>query len=200
MKKSYHHGDLRQAAIDKALELIQKRGEVTFTLREIAIGLKVSHTAVYRHFQSKQDLLSYIAEDGYVKLLDLFTSTIGSKKSTKAKLNQLSHTYIEFAIENPGHYRCMFHQELRCSKDLRQELIDIGEQAFAILSEIISQGVKEQTFRKGIPQVLAQSVWSAMHGFCVLYLDGQFHNENVTTKELTAAIENHIGFIQYALR
>lgn len=198
MAKTYHHGDLKTAAIRKTVEIIQKKGDVDFTLREIAQSLKVSHTAVYRHFQSKQDLLSHIAEQGFAALTDSFIEQIAQARTSRQKLQASGRVYIEFALKNPGHYRSMFHHELRCEEAQRPELDEVQRKAFASLLELIQGGIQNQTFRKMDPMVAARNVWSSVHGFSILLLDGQF--ESVKSKsEIEVAIEEHVNWIERAL-
>jgi hypothetical protein len=47
-ERPYHHGDLRQALIDAALELIEKRGVAALTLCEVARRVGVTHAAPLR--------------------------------------------------------------------------------------------------------------------------------------------------------
>jgi len=61
----YHHGDLRRALIDTALELITEEQAWAFSLREVARRAGVSHQAPYNHFPEKQDLLSAVAIVGF---------------------------------------------------------------------------------------------------------------------------------------
>ncbi|MCM2350462.1 MAG: TetR/AcrR family transcriptional regulator [Bacteriovoracaceae bacterium] len=136
-----------------------------FTLREIATALKVSHTAIYRHFKSKQDLLSYIAEEGFHNLCHQFEFELEKVRSSRMKFKSLIRTYIHFALLNSGHYRSMFHHELRCENSLRPELEIAGMNAFNHLMEIYQSGVKEPVFRKDKPEIMARSIWSSIHGF-----------------------------------
>ncbi|WP_413943605.1 TetR/AcrR family transcriptional regulator [Bdellovibrio sp. HCB-162] len=198
MVKSYHHGDLKSAAIKKTVEVIQKKGEVDFTLREIAKSLKVSHTAVYRHFKSKQDLLSYIAEEGFLALMQAFEKELLHARTPRQKLQASGRAYIEFALQNPGHYRSMFHQELRCSKEQRKELDEIGAKAFSSLLDILQEGMKAHVFKKEDPLSVARSIWASIHGFSILLLDGQF--QSVKSKNDTKnAIDQHLDFLERAV-
>ena len=60
-KRGYHHGNLRQALIDAALELITEKGPTGFTLSEAAKKAGVTPAAVYRHFEGREDLIAEAA-------------------------------------------------------------------------------------------------------------------------------------------
>ena len=66
----YHHGDLRRALIDTALELVTEEQDWAFSLREVARRAGVSHQAPYNHFPEKQDLLAAVAIVGFERLRD----------------------------------------------------------------------------------------------------------------------------------
>ncbi len=83
----YHHGDLRRALIDTALELVTEEQDWTFSLREVARRAGVSHHAPYNHFPEKQDLLGAVAVVGFERLRDgMLRATAGlplRKRSSK---------------------------------------------------------------------------------------------------------------------
>src|SRR5262245_40005842 len=64
-KGRYHHGDLRRALLEAALELIRAEGQAVLTLREVARRAGVTHAAPYRHFKNKEALLAAVAEEGF---------------------------------------------------------------------------------------------------------------------------------------
>ncbi|HUB46245.1 MAG TPA: TetR family transcriptional regulator, partial [Acetobacteraceae bacterium] len=66
----YHHGDLRRALIETALQLVTEEQDWTFSLREVARRAGVSHRAPYNHFSEKLDLLAAIAAVGFERLRD----------------------------------------------------------------------------------------------------------------------------------
>src|SRR3569623_2165007 len=55
-KRSYHHGDLRAAAIAAGLELLKSRTADDLGLREVARAVSVSATAHNRHINDKGDI------------------------------------------------------------------------------------------------------------------------------------------------
>lgn len=70
-KRGYHHGNLRQALVDAALELITEKGPTGFTLSEAAKQAGVTPAAVYRHFEGREDLIAEAALQGYEIFADV---------------------------------------------------------------------------------------------------------------------------------
>jgi len=60
-RRGYHHGDLREALIRGALELIAEKGPAGFTVAEAARSAGVSPGAPYRHFRDRDDLMADVA-------------------------------------------------------------------------------------------------------------------------------------------
>src|ERR1700693_919979 len=66
--RPYHHGDLRRALLDAALQLVAERGIPDFTLREVARQAGVSHNAPYHHFADKAELVVTLTVEGFQTL------------------------------------------------------------------------------------------------------------------------------------
>ncbi|MGL4590545.1 MAG: TetR/AcrR family transcriptional regulator, partial [Aestuariivirga sp.] len=63
--RPYHHGDLREALIASATEMIEEGGPSSFTLRECARRTGVSHAAPKNHFATAEDLIAEVAARGF---------------------------------------------------------------------------------------------------------------------------------------
>src|SRR5918911_2703389 len=63
-RRGYHHGNLREALIQAALDLIAKKGPAGFTFAEAARSAGVSPAAPYRHFRDRDDLMADVARQG----------------------------------------------------------------------------------------------------------------------------------------
>ena len=82
-KRGYHHGNLRQALIDAALQLIEVRGPTGFTLAEAAKQAGVTPAAVYRHFVGREDLIAErVAIESYSEII----RWLGEKDSTTRRM------------------------------------------------------------------------------------------------------------------
>src|SRR5260370_37991384 len=61
----YHHGDLRAALIDTAVEIIGERGVRGFSLAEASRRLGVASSAPYAHFADRDEFLAAVAVHAY---------------------------------------------------------------------------------------------------------------------------------------
>src|SRR6218665_3739496 len=68
--KTYHHGDLRAAAIEAGLRLLEERTANDLGLREVARAVGGSAPALSRHFPDKAALLRALAEEGFKRLAE----------------------------------------------------------------------------------------------------------------------------------
>src|SRR5580658_1074366 len=70
LERPYHHGNLKPALLEAAVELIAEVGPAAFTLREVARRAGISHNAPYRHFREKDELLAAVATEGFERLAE----------------------------------------------------------------------------------------------------------------------------------
>lgn len=103
----YHHGDLRRALIDAALELARTRGPGAFTLTDLCRTVGVSTAAPYRHFESLDQLLAEAAQEGFA-LLDAATSNTFQGKDWQQRLASCLADYLGFVRAHVGHAIAMF--------------------------------------------------------------------------------------------
>ena len=69
---AYHHGNLREALIQAARELIKEKGPAGFTFADAARSAGVSAAAPYRHFRDRDALIADVALRGF----ELFTARL----------------------------------------------------------------------------------------------------------------------------
>ena len=126
----YHHGNLREHLIFCAYVWISTNGTDSISLRRIAKIAKVSQTAPYRHFDSKEHMLAEIATLGFEK----FSSEMSSIKATDNPADDLvkcGMTYIEFGLANEHIIDLMFHYPIK--KTDFPDLLASADKAFGML-------------------------------------------------------------------
>ena len=174
----YHHGDLRQALIEAAQELLTKDQNDGFSLREVAAHAGVSHNAPYNHFADKRELLTAVAATGYEALRERLLAATAHIDNPEAALVQSGIAYVRFGVENPSLFRLMFGSQLSTIKqDSTSTLALASSGAKGVLEQIIRRGVRAGVFvpssrgPKG-QQVLVLAAWSMVHGLTTLAIDG----------------------------
>ena len=107
--RGYHHGNLREALIRAALELIAKKGAAGFTFAEAARFAGVSPAAPYRHFRDRDELMASVALRGFEQFeAALARAWEGGRPDAFAALDRLGKAYLEFARAQPAYYSAMF--------------------------------------------------------------------------------------------
>ena len=64
-ERGYHHGNLKEALIQAARQLIAEKGPAGFTFADAARSAGVSPAAPYRHFRDREALLADVAREGF---------------------------------------------------------------------------------------------------------------------------------------
>ena len=77
--RGYHHGNLKEALLRAALDLIAQKGPAGFTFAEAARSAGVSPAAPYRHFRDRDELLSSIAQRGFEQFARVGETAKGEK-------------------------------------------------------------------------------------------------------------------------
>jgi AcrR family transcriptional regulator len=107
--RGYHHGRLRDAMIDAAVEIVREEGGEGVTVREAARRAGVSSGAPFRHFPNKRDLMAAVAEDGMGKLrasIETHLDRCGDANPL-VRLLAIAEAYIDWAMKHPTHYRVL---------------------------------------------------------------------------------------------
>ncbi len=160
----YHHGDLRHALVNAALEALAQKGPTGLGLRELARQVGVSAAAPYRHFADRNALLEAVAIDGFER----FTASMQEARDAVFENEQLAamaYAYVRFAIQQPQLFRLMFSAELDHQRN--PALAKAGEAAYASLA--VAAAREDPTAAAEV----AVTCWAFVHGLAMLLLDGQ---------------------------
>src|SRR6187455_3485159 len=121
--RGYHHGNLKEALIRAALELIAEKGPAGFTFAEAARWAGVSPAAPYRHFRDRDELMSDVARRGFERFEEaLRRAWDEGRPDPFAAFDRLGKAYLAFARSEPAYYSAMFEEAvpLDTSPELRQ--------------------------------------------------------------------------------
>lgn len=168
-KRGYHHGNLRQALVDAALELIEVRGPTGFTLSEAAKQAGVTPAAVYRHFEGREDLIAEAALQGYEMFADLMDYAYQSgQPSALAAFEATGRAYLAFARKHPGHYISMFESGISINRT--PELAAAANRANGVLERAASDLSQHIPADKRPPaSMFSAHIWAMSHGVVELF-------------------------------
>lgn len=171
-KRGYHHGNLRQALVEAALDLIGRQGPQGFTLSDAAKSAGVTPAAVYRHFAGRDDLIAEIARQGFEIFADLMEHAYDDGRPTAlAAFEATGRAYLAFARKFPGHYMAMFESgiPLNADPDLARAA-ERARQVFARAAEALSRHIPED--RRPPASMFSAHVWALSHGVVELFTRG----------------------------
>ena len=182
--KHYHHGNLRNALLRVAAELVVSHGVEGFSLREAARRIGVTPTACYRHFSDKAALLAAVAIEGFAELAQRMESAFLPRPSpsrphkidvmeAKKRFYAVGNAYIRFAVENPAQFRVMFGPHgAGGSISVRGESKVSGKDSYQIFVEVLNGLVDSGAVSQNSRDQAELPAWAAIHGLAALLVDG----------------------------
>jgi AcrR family transcriptional regulator len=172
-KPAYHHGDLREALVRAALELLDE-GDPDLSLRAVARRAGVSAAAPYRHYADRDALASAVAAIGYQELA-VCLAAAAPEPATPEELADVAVAYVEFALQRPALFRIMFSDP--CDRDS-----DARVAAVAAVTLYV-RAAAERAFPDSDADALAIAAWALVHGLAFLHLDGKLDTQDPATVE-----------------
>jgi AcrR family transcriptional regulator len=166
--ESYHHGNLRQALLAAAEELLIDGGIEALSWREIARRAGVSPGAPYHHFADKTALLTALAQQHLAELDRAFAAAAAAHDEPDEQLRALGRAYVGYALAHPAAFRLMFRPEL--GSPFGSELLNAP--VFAILLQVVRDCRVAAVSDGSETMHVAYAAWSLVHGLAALLLDG----------------------------
>lgn len=176
-ERKYHHGNLREAFLVAARDLLESEGLAGLSLRKCAEKVGVSHTAPKNHFGNLAGLLTGIVTGGYGELAEMMMAQVNDDADRGQRREKALVGYVDFAERNPALYDLMFSRD-RLVNDDPDLMREVGV-CFVILSDISADlGWHEGTIdvMNGKGQV---ALWSLVHGYAQLVTAERFKKDNM---------------------
>jgi AcrR family transcriptional regulator len=168
-RRGYHHGNLREALIQAAQDLIGAKGPAGFTIAEAARLAGVSPAAPYRHFRDAESLLAEVATRGFDAFRDKLAAALSGFPGDPARAAEaVGRAYLAFAREEPAFYAAMF--EARIAREPFPELQTAGDRAFGVLRTLAERLSAIARIQPRPPSLMiALHLWSTAHGIASLF-------------------------------
>ncbi len=174
-RKERDREEMRELILQAARTLFLTKGYEKTSIRNIADAIEYSPGTIYLYYKDKNELLFALHEAAFARMTAEL-SQVGSISDPFARLVEMGHQYIKYAVANPEMYDLMFLMEgpmedLAC----RDESWEDGKKSFSLLENVVSDCIKAGYFQEQDIETAALTIWSYMHGLVTIYLKGRMN-------------------------
>jgi len=191
-RKEREKQEMRKNIIDAAMNMFAQEGYEGASIRKIADKIEYSPGTIYLYYKDKDELLYDVQAECFSKLVDIFKKEATSKDPLK-RLEEISYSYVNFALNNPEIYDLMFMMKSPMNNVHEKEDWENADDALnylaSCLQECIEKGlVKYDSVWQGV-----LSIWGMGHGLISLQISCRIKFAQMTPEEIKASILNVIA-------
>ncbi len=178
----------RQAEIiETSINLIATKGIQGLTIKNLSKEIGISEPAIYRHFESKTDILLAILKN-FEEMSSFMDAAINQFADTAmAKIEFMFSKIVEIFIDEPSHISVIFSEEVFKNEEvLKNRIVEIMEAKVKTIENIILEGQNKNEIRTDIEhKTLAMIVVGTLRFMIKQWdLKNQHHNLKEESKNL----------------
>lgn len=181
-RKTFRHGDLRNALVSAGLEMARAGGPGAVVLREATRQAGVSPNAAYRHFAGQAELLDAVRSACLSRLAAAIEDEMKKHKPGRSpqvfarkSLHAVGMGYLAFAIKEPGLFRTAFSVPAAVHTSDPSHTASMGLNPFQLLSLALDRMLDSGLLGKRDRPFAEYLAWSTVHGLALLSLEGPLH-------------------------
>jgi AcrR family transcriptional regulator len=181
---AYHHGDLRDALVQAALQQVELDGPESISISALARKLGVSQPAPYKHFADRDTLLTAVTAEAFRQFSTMLREAL-EKPSKRSKLSRFAQVTLDFGLRRNGIYRLMFASRIIACASKGSELNIATMETFDLLLEAMEAPAVGLLRERS-----ALKIWAALHGVVMLAEQGLLTGQvaHVSREELVEDI------------
>jgi AcrR family transcriptional regulator len=181
-RKTFRHGDLRNALVTAGLEMARAGGPNAVVLREATRRAGVSPNAAYRHFAGQAELLDAVRSACLSRVAAAIEDEMNKHRAgrdpqafARRSLRAVGMGYLGFAMTEPGMFRTAFSVPPAVHEQNPANTASMGLNPFQLLSLALNRMQESGLLSKKVRQDAEYLAWSAVHGLALLVLEGPLH-------------------------
>jgi AcrR family transcriptional regulator len=181
-RKTFRHGDLRNALVTAGLEMARAGGPNAVILREATRQAGVSPNAAYRHFANQAELLDAVRSACFSQLAAAMEDEMKKCRPgrdpqgfARKSLRAVGIGYLGFAMREPGMFRTAFSVSPPVHSPDPANTASMGLNPFQLLSLALDRMLESGLLSKKARQDAEYLAWSTVHGLALLVLEGPLH-------------------------
>jgi AcrR family transcriptional regulator len=181
-RKTFRHGDLRNALLAAGIEMARTGGPNTVILRKATRQAGVSPNAAYRHFANQAELLDAVRSACFSQLAAAIEDEMKKCRSgrdpqafARKSLRAVGMGYLGFAMREPGMFRTAFSVPPAVEEQNQANTASMGLNPFQLLSLALDRMQESGLLSKKNRKDAEYLAWSTVHGLALLVLEGPLH-------------------------
>lgn len=198
-RKTYHHGDLRAALITAALEIAEESGPAAVTVREAARRAGVSPAAPFRHFPSRQSLMSAVGAEALRWLAaEVDAALAAAPDEPVARFRALGLSFIRWAYSNPTHFEIATARD-QVDFEHDPDVVAANSAVRRVSLELIEAATRSGKLQPMEPALLLLTGRALVYGLARMMIDGHMPRWGVPQAEMLARAEAALDLFITAL-
>jgi AcrR family transcriptional regulator len=188
--KPYHHGDLRRVLIDAALRLAEEGGAEQVSVREAARRAGVSPGAPFRHFETRDALMTAVAEEAQRRFRAEIDAALAEAPAGDplSRFRKLGLAYLRWAMRYPAHFEIIStarYFDHAGAVELTRDNAELIAMTERLLAEAFAQGQLRSADLKTV-QTAGRAL---VYGFARMNIDGHFPRWGVAENDIARTAE-----------
>lgn len=167
--------------IESSIKLIAYKGIQGFTIKNLSKEIGISEPAIYRHFESKTEILTTILNN-FKEMSEMISMLVVNNNDTAIeKIEFMFSKMIEIFTEQPAFVSVIFSEEIfKNEKILINKIIEILNLQQANIEKIIEIGQNDKNIRTDIDKSSLALIF--MGSFRLLVKRWELNNHNFSLK------------------
>jgi len=143
----------QQQIIDESIKIIDKKGIQGLTIKNLSKAIGISEPGIYRHFESKTEILINILNNFKEMALGLSSIMETYNVSAIEKMRFMFSKLFEMFPENPSIVSVIFSEEIFKNEEvLKNKIAEILNLNTQTIEKIIAKGQAEKNVREDIDE------------------------------------------------
>jgi len=188
--KPYHHGDLRRVLIEAALQLAGEGGAAAVSVREAARRAGVSPGAPFRHFPSRDALMTAVAGEAQQRFRAEISAALAEAPEADplARFRALGLAYLRWAMRNPAHFEIISSGRY-FEHDKATELSRDNAELIGLVERTLAEAFALGQLRSGDLKRVQIAGRALVYGFARMNIDGHFPRWGISEQEAVSTAE-----------
>jgi AcrR family transcriptional regulator len=155
-----------------ACELYLADGLEGFSMRKLARTLGVTAPALYRHYDSKEQVLLDVVGEGYRHQIQFLYRALEGR-SPDERFRMAGEGYLDFALTHPRYYEVLYRGiEPIGRAALTPEVVAQAAAIAQFWNDRVREAMDAGLLERGDTDAVGMTLWAHAHGLISLYLEG----------------------------